>query len=98
MESTSKLEILKEEYYVDLAGKLLITSLAAWMVGKVVNTKLRGNKEEIQTVSNVLLASRRFQDELRKPGATVDSVMEKLHVKQMTAAEFKRVFGIPWPL
>lgn len=98
MESTAKLEILKEEYYVDLAGKLLITSLSAWIVGKVLNTKLRGSKTEIQAVANVLLASRKFQDELRRPGATVDSVMKKLHTKQLTSDEFKRVFGIPWPL
>lgn len=98
MESTSNLEILKEEYFLSFAGKLMVASLAAWLVGKIVNTKLRGTKEEIQAVANALAASKKFQEELRKPGATVDSVMDKLRIKQLTASEFQRVLGVPWPL
>lgn len=98
MESTSNLEILKEEYFLSFTGKLMVASLAAWLVGKIVNTKLRGSKEEIQAVANALAASKKFQEELRKPGATVDSVMDKLRIKQLTASEFQRVLGVPWPL
>lgn len=98
MESTSNLEILKEEYFLSFTGKLMVASLAAWLVGKIVNTKLRGTKEEIQAVANALAASKKFQEELRKPGATVDSVMDKLRIKQLTASEFQRVLGVPWPL
>lgn len=98
METTSNLEILKEEYFLSFTGKLMVASLAAWLVGKIVNTKLRGTKEEIQAVANALAASKKFQEELRKPGATVDSVMDKLRIKQLTASEFQRVLGVPWPL
>lgn len=98
METTSNLEILKEEYFLSFTGKLMVASLAAWLVGKIVNTKLRGTKEEIQAVANALAASKKFQEELRKPGATIDSVMDKLRVKQLTASEFQRVLGVPWPL
>ena len=68
------------------------------MLGKIVNTKLRGNQSEVTAISNALLASRKFQDELRRPGASVQSVIEKLQVKNMSAAEFERVFGVRWPL
>lgn len=89
---------LSEGAYLNLTGKIFLTSLAAWAVGKFVNTKLRGYPEEIQTVVNALLSSKVFQNELRKPGASVESVMEKLRIKQMSAAEFERVLGVEWPL
>lgn len=89
---------LLEDFDLGLTGKILLASLGAWLVGKAVNTKLRGNREEIMAVMNALMSSRRFQDELRNPGASVQSVVEKLKVKQMSAAEFERVFGVPWPL
>ncbi len=90
--------LLFEDLYLNLTGKMLLASLGAWMIGKYVSTKLRGDSEEIQAVANALMASRRFQDELRKPGASVQSVIEKLRVKQMSASEFQRVLGVPWPL
>lgn len=89
---------LFEGAYLNLTGKIFLASLAAWAVGKFVNTKLRGYPDEIQAVVNALMSSKVFQNELRKPGATVDSVMEKLRVKQMSASEFKRVLGVDWPL
>jgi hypothetical protein len=89
---------LIEGAYINLTGKLMLASLGAWLVGKFVNTKLRGSRDEIQAVANALMASRRFQDELRSPGATVQSVMDKLRVKQMSASEFERILGVRWPL
>lgn len=91
-------EDLFEGMYLNLTGKLFLASLGAWMVGKTVNTKIRGNSDEITAVSNALMASKKFQEELHRPGATVDSVIEKLHIKQMSAAEFERVLGVRWPL
>lgn len=98
METTHGTETLKEEFYLNLTGKLLLASIGAWLVGKVVNTKIRGNSEEIRAVANALMASKRFQEELRRPGATVESVAEKLRLKQMTAVEFERILGVRWPL
>jgi len=89
---------ISEGAYLNLTGKIFLTSLAAWAVGKFVNTKLRGYPNEIQTVVNALMSSKVFQNELRKPGASVESVMEKLRIKQMSAAEFERVLGVEWPL
>lgn len=86
------------ELKLNLLGKIFFGTLAAWLAGKVVNTKLRGNRDEVEAVSNALSASRRFQDELHRPGATVDSVIQKLGIKHMSASEFERVLGVPWPL
>lgn len=98
-QQSKKNDNISEGAYLNLTGKIFLASLAAWAVGKVAsNIKLRGYPEEIQTVVNALMSSKVFQNELRKPGASVESVMEKLRVKQMSAADFKRVLGVEWPL
>ena len=98
MESNPDTETLIEGSYLNLTGKIMLASLGAWMIGKIVNTKLRGNENEIKAITNALIASKRFQDELRRPGASVQSVIDKLRIKHMSAAEFERVLGIRWPL
>lgn len=96
MENQDKKQL--NELRVNLLGKVFFATLGAWMVGKMVNTRLRGNRNEIQAIGNALASSRRFQDELSRPGATVDSVVQKLGVKNMSASEFERVLGVRWPL
>ena len=96
--SKEEKDTLQEGAYLSLTGKMLLASLGAWLVGKVVTTKVRGCQDEITAVSNALMSSRKFQEELNRPGATVESVMAKLRVKQMSASEFERVLGVRWPL
>lgn len=86
------------ELQLNLAGKLLITAIGAWLLGKAVNVTLRGSKQEVQTVVNTMLASRRFQNELSRPGATINSIVEKLNLKNASAQEFERILGIKFPL
>lgn len=98
MSQKEKEEILKEEMFLNFTGKMFIASLGAWLAGKYVNTKLKGTRDEIDAVADALLSSRKFQEELNRPGATVESVIQKLRVKEMSASTFQRVFGIKWPL
>ncbi len=86
------------ELQLNLLGKIFFTACAAWLVGKATNMKVRGSEQEVNAVSNAMMASRRVQDELRRPGASVESVMEKLGLKHATAREFERILGVPWPL
>lgn len=86
------------ELKLNLLGKIFFTACAAWLVGKATNLKVRGSQEEIMAVSNAMMASRRFQDELQKSGASVGSVMEKLNLKHATARDFERILGVPWPI
>lgn len=86
------------EVRINFMGKLFLASLCAWFVGSMTKTKLRGTREEIEAVTNALISSRKFQDELNKPRASVESVMNKLDIKNMSAKEFERIFQTPWPL
>jgi hypothetical protein len=81
-----------------LLQKIFFASLASWLSGRKLKVRLRGSRQEIDAVAAALLASKRFQEELSRPEASVASVMQKLKMKQLTAAQFEQVFGIPWPL
>lgn len=87
-----------DELKLNLLGKIFFTACAAWLVGKAVSLKIRGTPAEVQAVAGAMMASRRFQEELDRPGATVDSVMQRLGLKHASAKEFERTLGIPWPL
>jgi nitrate reductase beta subunit len=86
------------ELRLNLLGKIFFAAVAAWLVGKAVNLKIRGTPEEVEAVANAMLASRKFQEELNRQGATVESVMQKLGLKHASAREFERILGVPWPL
>ena len=86
------------ELRLNLLGKIFFAAVGAWVVGKATNLKIRGTHEEVQAVSAAMMASRRFQEELERPGATVESVMQHLGLKHASAREFERILGVPWPL
>ena len=86
------------ELKLNLLGKVFFVALAGWLVGKATNMKLRGSRDEVEAVANAMMASRTFQDELARPGASIDSVMDHLGLKHASAQEFERILGIPWPL
>lgn len=86
------------ELKLNLLGKIFFASVGAWVVGKPTNLKLRGTPEEVKAVTDAMKASRLFQEELNRQGATVESVMVKLGLKHAAAREFERILGVPWPL
>jgi len=93
---------LNESYYsLSTTGKIFFAAVAAYLAGKVASgafLKLRGKPEELRAVADAIVASKAFQDELRRPGATIDSVIEKMNLKNMTAQRFKKIVGRDWPL
>ena len=86
------------ELRLNLLGKVLFAAIGAAVVGRATNLKLRGSEEEIRAVADAMMASHRFQEELCRPGATVESVMQQLGLKHASAREFERILGVPWPL
>lgn len=88
----------RHNYKLSTVGKMFIAGIAAWLLGNKTRLKIRGKKEDIDKLVNALMASKRFQNELSRPGATAESVIQKLNLKNMTVQEFERELGIPWPL
>lgn len=98
MNTQRDINALSEQSNLNLGGKVFLTALSAWIVGKKVNTKIRGTSQEIKVITSTLLASKHLHDELNKSNATVKSVVQKIHQKQKHVAEFERLFGLKWPL
>jgi hypothetical protein len=86
------------ELHVNGVGKLLFVSVAAWLAGKAISMRIRASKQEALALAKAMIASKRFQQEISKPGATVDSVMKVLGDKTKSAREFEDTFNMRWPL
>jgi len=98
MSDTQEKQLPLNELKLNLLGKIMFASIGAWIIGKATNVKLRGSKEEVNAIASAMLSSRRFQDELERPGADVNSVMQKLGLKNASANEFERILGVRFPL
>jgi hypothetical protein len=86
-------------YKLSATGKLFFASLVAYLGGAKSIVKLKGTPEQIKAISAAVMASKEFQDEIKREGATIESVIEKMRLKNLTAAEFKKITGgKPWPL
>jgi hypothetical protein len=44
------------------------------------------------------MASKEFQDEINKPGATIEDVIQKMKLKNVNKQSFEKITGKPWPL
>jgi len=86
------------ELHLNLTGKLLLASIGSWLVGKAVNTSIRGTVDEVESVKKAMIATKILHEELRRPGASVESIVSKMKDKNSAAQDFENLFGIPWPL
>ncbi len=93
----SIINIMGVPYKLSTTGKIFVAAVAGWLLGRKTNLKIKGSKEEVEKLAAALVASRKFQDELAKPGATAESVISKLGLKNASVEDFERMTGIPFP-
>lgn len=60
--------------------------------------KLQGTPEQMEAVQEVIKASKEYQEELKREGATVESVMQKLNAQNLAKKAFEEKTGKAWPL
>jgi hypothetical protein len=60
--------------------------------------KLRGKPDQIKAVVDAITTSKDFQREIKKPGARVEDVVQKLNLRNMSKQEFKRLTGRDFPV
>jgi hypothetical protein len=87
----------RSHYHLSTTGKVFVAGIAAWLIGQKTRLKIRGSREEIEKLAEALVASRQFQNELEREGATAETVIKKLGLKNKTAREFTEMTGVPWP-
>jgi hypothetical protein len=86
-------------YKMTTLGKLVFASIITTMVtGQRSPFKLSGDPRKIEILAKAVQSSKKFQDEIKRPGASVDSVMRALDSKHIDAKNFKSIFGADWPL
>ena len=91
-------------------GKLFFAGLAGYLASKALQGvaqgssakqfpfKIKGTQQQIQAVTQIIMSTKEFQEEIRKPGATVDSVIRKLNLQNLTKEKFRLFTGKMWPL
>lgn len=111
MSEQAKLEKLLNEYLdmpegngstrfkLTTVGKLVFASLLTVMsTGQKSPFKISGDPRKIQILAKAVQSSKKFQDEIKRPGATVDSIITAMDMKNIDAKNFKSVFGAEWPI
>lgn len=80
-------------------GKLFFGSLIAWISkGSAMPFSIEGPPEHMKALAKAAFASKNYQDELNKPEATIESVMQKLNEKNSAAKEYEQTTGYQFPL
>lgn len=84
--------------------KLTETNLVRYWISTVLlgdtpGFKINGTKKQLGLLSSALMATKVFEQEMQKPEATVESIMEALDRKHRLVLRFEKVFGKnSWPL
>lgn len=80
-------------------GKLFFTSLLGWIINDTkLNWKIKGTPEQMDAFAKAALDSKLFQQEMKSPQATVETLMQKLNAKNESAKKFEEVCSYEWPL
>lgn len=92
-----------DEVNLTWAGKLFFASIAAYVASDIAQAmklpiKLRGKPEEIKAVVDAITSSKDFQREIKKPGAKIEDVVQKMNLRNMNKSSFERLTGKKWPL
>ena len=90
-----------KDYKIDCDGKLLIGGFA-YKVAKTMRdqNQMRRDLEQpgaVEILASALEASPVWQSEMSKPGATPESVVEKLGLLNTTRSGFKKITKVEWP-
>lgn len=90
---------MNDNFKLSSIGKLFFANLiATTLLGQKSFIKLKGTPQQIKALTDAIKASKEFQDEIKNPNATVDSVIEKLRLRNLASVEFGQKTNKPWPL
>lgn len=91
-------ESVFSDYKISTVGKIFLAGIACSLLGKKSNLKVSGTVEQIEILKRAMNDSKSFQEELDNPKATVQTIMEKLRMKNASTEDFSNAFNLPWPL
>ena len=71
---------------------------AHFIVGNNINTSIKGNKDQLHCLQNLLEASKNLYVELNGSSNNLDKVMTLVENKKRLSDEFLQLTGIDWKL
>lgn len=86
------------DHKLSASGKIFFASLVSYLMGGKSSVKIKGTQEQIKALADVVKATREFNEEVKNPNATIESIIEKMREKNLKAAEFKAKTNFSWPL
>lgn len=92
--------IILNESNLSWAGKLFFTTMAAKAAHDTymkLPFKIKGTPQQIKAIAETIYWSKAFQDELKKPGASVQSTYQKLQLGNMSKEKFFKLTGHKMP-
>ena len=98
-----------QEISLTWAGKLFFAGVAAYLAGVGLEKfgkkappklpfKIRGTPQQINGIVGAIVSSAVFQREIKKAGASVESVIQKLNLSNLNKQKFEQLTGKKWPL
>lgn len=101
-----------QELKLSWAGKLFFAGVAGWLGATAVKgfkqgmstppprlpIKIKGTPDQIKAIMDAIYGSKAFQSEISRPNATIESVIEKLKLRDLNKRNFERLTGKAWPI
>jgi len=83
----------------DLTRRAFFSSVSMWLSGDPAGeVNLKGSQQQLEAVRQVMVASKRFHEELNRPTVGLQTITEKLEEKHAAAERFESRFGVRWLL
>jgi len=92
------------EIKLSWAGKIFFAGAAAYITGKGLQQKvklplkIRGTPQQIKAIMDAVVGSKAFQQEISRPGATIDQVIDKLRLRNLSKARYRQITGKNFPI
>jgi hypothetical protein len=95
--------VVLQEWQLSWAGKIFFAGAASYITGTGLSKvrmplKIRGTPAQMKAVVDAIVGSKEFQREITKPGATIDSVIQKMNLRNMTKQRFQDITGKAFPI
>lgn len=71
---------------------------AKYILGENINTSIKGNKQQLECLENLLESSKKLYTALNNENTSLDTILELVNEKNNNAESFLNLTGINWKL
>jgi hypothetical protein len=83
---------------ITVVGKMFLAGVASAALGMPTHLKIRGTHEQVLAIKDAIEKAHALRASIAMPGTTVEDIAQKLAAKRASAASFKEIVGLPFPL